>query len=181
MTLKEAINKYWEYKDKYYNKGKGYTEANTQICVIIPLKNGYNIFIDDKKHENIAKDISFEVFPENDKVDLEFIIPLKYLNYRKNSKLRGNVCRIANISCLKANKILEANGGIDCKKYIAILKRSYIKEEKEVKCENKDVISSFTDKYFFLSNYFETNVIYKGLSYSSSEAAYQAQNVQYLE
>lgn len=40
---------------------------------------------------------------------------------------------------------------------------------------NKNIISSFTGKYFFLSNYFEANVIYKGLSYSSSEAAYQAQ------
>ncbi len=124
MTLKEAINKYWQYKDRYYGKGKGYAEANTQLCTIIPLNNGYNIFINDEKHKNIIKDISFEVFSEPNNENA-FVYPEKYANYRKKSKMVGNLCRIANISCIKANKILEANGGIDSEVYIAKLKKYY--------------------------------------------------------
>lgn len=36
-------------------------------------------------------------------------------------------------------------------------------------------IDSFSGKYFFLSNFYKASVIYEGLTYPSSEAAYQAQ------
>ena len=36
-------------------------------------------------------------------------------------------------------------------------------------------ITSFKDEYFFLSNYYEIPVTYNGVTYQSSEAAYQAQ------
>ena len=38
-----------------------------------------------------------------------------------------------------------------------------------------DIIKTFENEYFFLSNYYEIPVEYKGLHYLSSEAAYQAQ------
>lgn len=36
-------------------------------------------------------------------------------------------------------------------------------------------ISSFTDEYYFLSNFYPVPVKYKGLTYMNSEAAFQAQ------
>ena len=36
-------------------------------------------------------------------------------------------------------------------------------------------IDSFSGKYFFLSNFYKASVTYEGLTYPSSEAAYQAQ------
>ena len=36
-------------------------------------------------------------------------------------------------------------------------------------------ITSFRDEYAFLSNFYEIPVIYKGLTYQNSEAAFQAQ------
>lgn len=39
----------------------------------------------------------------------------------------------------------------------------------------KNIISEFTGKYFFLSNFFEAPVTYKGIMYRSNEAAFQAQ------
>ena len=37
------------------------------------------------------------------------------------------------------------------------------------------MISEFRKQYFFLSNFYHCSIIYKGISYSTSEAAYQAQ------
>lgn len=37
------------------------------------------------------------------------------------------------------------------------------------------MISDFRKKYFFLSNFYSCTITYKGITYSSSEAAYQAQ------
>lgn len=42
---------------------------------------------------------------------------------------------------------------------------------------NDNLIDQFIDEYFFLSNFYECPVIYDGLKYNSSEAAYQAQKV----
>lgn len=39
----------------------------------------------------------------------------------------------------------------------------------------KEVIDSFTDDYFFLSNFYECPVLFLGYNYNSSEAAFQAQ------
>ena len=36
-------------------------------------------------------------------------------------------------------------------------------------------INTFTDEYFFLSNFYEVPVTYKGLTYPSTEAAFHAQ------
>lgn len=40
--------------------------------------------------------------------------------------------------------------------------------------KEKNVIDSFSDKYYFLSNFFRSPVEYEGLTYQSSEAAFQA-------
>ena len=45
----------------------------------------------------------------------------------------------------------------------------------ELNIKPTDVIDSFRDKYFFLSNFFIKPVLYKGDWYKSSEHAYQAQ------
>lgn len=37
------------------------------------------------------------------------------------------------------------------------------------------MISDFRKKYFFLSNFYPCTITYKGINYSTSEAAYQAQ------
>lgn len=37
------------------------------------------------------------------------------------------------------------------------------------------VIDSFRGKYFFLSNFYESPVIYEGITYLNNEAAFQAQ------
>lgn len=37
------------------------------------------------------------------------------------------------------------------------------------------MINSFTDNYFFLSNFYPCRVVYKGVIYGSSEAAFHAQ------
>lgn len=37
------------------------------------------------------------------------------------------------------------------------------------------VIDSFKGKYFFLSNFYESPVIYEGITYLNNEAAFQAQ------
>ena len=39
----------------------------------------------------------------------------------------------------------------------------------------EDSVISFTDSYFYLSNYSNYNTIYEGITYKSSEAAFQAQ------
>lgn len=39
------------------------------------------------------------------------------------------------------------------------------------------MINKFRGKYFFLSNFYDTPVTYKGITYRNSEAAYQAQKV----
>ena len=39
------------------------------------------------------------------------------------------------------------------------------------------MINSFRDEYFFLSNFYEADVEYKGLVYKNNEAAFQAQKV----
>jgi predicted NAD-dependent protein-ADP-ribosyltransferase YbiA (DUF1768 family) len=36
------------------------------------------------------------------------------------------------------------------------------------------VINNFRGKYFFLSNFYPVSIIYEGITYSSSEHAYQA-------
>ena len=40
---------------------------------------------------------------------------------------------------------------------------------------NQDTIDKFRGKYFFLSNFFEAEITYKGLTYKNNEAAFQAQ------
>jgi ribA/ribD-fused uncharacterized protein len=37
------------------------------------------------------------------------------------------------------------------------------------------MINSFTGKYFFLSNFYERDVTYRGITYKNNEAAFQAQ------
>lgn len=39
------------------------------------------------------------------------------------------------------------------------------------------MINQFRGEYFFLSNFFESPIIYKGISYKNNEAAFQAQKV----
>lgn len=39
------------------------------------------------------------------------------------------------------------------------------------------MINEFRGKYFFLSNFYEAPVIYKGITYRNNEAAFQAQKV----
>lgn len=43
------------------------------------------------------------------------------------------------------------------------------------------MISSFTDEYAFLSNFFETTVVFERVMYTSAEAAYQAAKTTDLE
>lgn len=38
-----------------------------------------------------------------------------------------------------------------------------------------NIINAFRKEYFFLSNFYKCNVTYKGITYNSSEAAFQAQ------
>ncbi|WP_394910545.1 NADAR family protein [uncultured Robinsoniella sp.] len=39
------------------------------------------------------------------------------------------------------------------------------------------MINQFRGEYFFLSNFFESPIIYRGISYKNNEAAFQAQKV----
>ena len=39
------------------------------------------------------------------------------------------------------------------------------------------MINQFRGEYFFLSNFFQSPIIYKGISYKNNEAAFQAQKV----
>lgn len=41
--------------------------------------------------------------------------------------------------------------------------------------DEKEVIDSFTEDYFFLSNFYECPILFMGCKYNSSEAAFQAQ------
>lgn len=43
------------------------------------------------------------------------------------------------------------------------------------------MINEFRGKYFFLSNFYEAPVTYKGITYRNNEAAFQAQKVSDFE
>jgi len=80
MTIREAIKIYNERKSKVLNRDYLDVVNNTGLCIVIPLNNGINIFIDthpemdnfkekyplEMPNKNgIFKRISFEVFSEN--------------------------------------------------------------------------------------------------------------------
>ena len=48
---------------------------------------------------------------------------------------------------------------------------------KEKNIDNPKVIQEFVGEYYFLSNYYETPVTYKGITYQNNEAAFQAQKL----
>lgn len=50
-----------------------------------------------------------------------------------------------------------------------------------VKWKGHNMINDFRGKYYFLSNFYEAPVTYKGITYRNNEAAFQAQKVSDLE
>lgn len=46
-----------------------------------------------------------------------------------------------------------------------------------MKNNNKNIIDSFKNEYYFLSNFYEIPVTYKGITYQNNEAAFQAMKV----
>lgn len=46
-----------------------------------------------------------------------------------------------------------------------------------MKNNNKNIIDSFKNEYYFLSNFYEIPVTYKGITYRNNEAAFQAMKV----
>lgn len=73
----------------------------------------------------------------------------------------------------------DAGGNITCKKCGWIFKSSDAKVPKATKNAYKpskgdSVIDRFSDEYFFLSNFYYSDITYEGIKYSSVEAAFQA-------
>lgn len=61
------------------------------------------------------------------------------------------------------------------------MKSNYQPKETIHKQTHRNVISSFTGKYTFLSNFYPAPVTYMGQTYANNEAAFQAQKTSYAK